>query len=383
MDIIKRIDYMGAFLSIGGVTLFLVGLQAGGYQYPWTSGKVLGPLIVGILMIIAFPIWEWYGPHEYPMMPKAIFEGQRVVALAFGIVFIAGKLYWSFLSCDYPDRCSTGMDFYSILGFFPITLQSVYHTGYITIGVRALCYPWMILGGACIVSFLMSYTRGHVRPMFLIAAAFMTAFTGALARSTPDNSSFTLAMASLAAFGNGALVVPALTLALYACPDAYIGTTGALSLSSRFLGGSVGTSIYFNVFLNKIKTELPAQVLPVALKGGLSQSNAITLVQTLALANFEQLAPTIPGVTPQLLEKAIYARQWAYADSLKYVWYVTDALSISSPQLSSPFAHSYMVRYTTIPFGVISCLCCLGLPNIKKYMTNRVAVVRSHLPTSR
>ena len=37
MDIIKRIDYVGALLSIGGVTLFLVGLQAGGYQYAWVS----------------------------------------------------------------------------------------------------------------------------------------------------------------------------------------------------------------------------------------------------------------------------------------------------------------------------------------------------------
>ena len=212
------------------------------------------------------------------------------------------------------------MDFYSILGFFPITLQSVYHTSYITIGVRALCYPWMILGGACIVSFLMSYTRGHVRLMFLTAAALMTAFTGALVASNPNNPTFTLAMASLAAFGNGALVVPALTLALYACPDAYIGTTGALSLSSRFLGGSVGTSIYFNVFNTKIMKELPAQVLPVALKGGMTQKNAITLIEALDEANFEELAPKIPGVTPRLLEKVILARQWAFADSLKYVW---------------------------------------------------------------
>jgi hypothetical protein len=97
-------------------------------------------------------------------------------------------------------------------------------------------------------------------------------------------------------------------------------TLAPLSLSSRFLGGSVGTSIYFKVFLNKIKKELPAQVLPVALKGRMTQKNAITLIQTLALANFEQLAPSIPGVTPQLLDKVIYARQWAYANSLQYVW---------------------------------------------------------------
>ena len=43
MDIIKRIDYVGALLSIGGVTLFLVGLQAGGYQYAWVSYFRSGP----------------------------------------------------------------------------------------------------------------------------------------------------------------------------------------------------------------------------------------------------------------------------------------------------------------------------------------------------
>lgn len=93
MELLKRIDYVGAFLSIAGVTLFLVGLQAGGYQHPWTSGDTLGPLIVGLLTLIAFGFWEWKGPHKYPMVPKAIFQGQRVVALAFVIVFVAGTSY--------------------------------------------------------------------------------------------------------------------------------------------------------------------------------------------------------------------------------------------------------------------------------------------------
>lgn len=66
--------------------------EAGGYEYPWTSGKVLGPLIVGILMLFfAFPAWEIWGTSK-PMVPRQIFEGQRVVALALIIVFIAGKL---------------------------------------------------------------------------------------------------------------------------------------------------------------------------------------------------------------------------------------------------------------------------------------------------
>lgn len=132
-----------------------------------------------------------------------------------------------------------GMNFYSVLGFFPLILEYFYTTTPIQIGVRGLCYPIAILAGACIVSFAMSYTRGHVREMFVIAAVMMTAFGGALAAATPFNPGFAIAMATLDSFGVGAIIVPSLTLALYACPDEYIGTTAALSLTTRFLGGSV------------------------------------------------------------------------------------------------------------------------------------------------
>lgn len=90
MQIAKRIDWMGAFLTIAGVTLFLVGLQAGGYQYPWTTGKVLAPLIIGAILILLFPVWEVFGA-KHPMVPRAIFQGQRVVALGFIVVFIGGE----------------------------------------------------------------------------------------------------------------------------------------------------------------------------------------------------------------------------------------------------------------------------------------------------
>lgn len=131
------------------------------------------------------------------------------------------------------------MNFYSVLGFFPLILEYYYNTTPMQIGVRGLCYPIAILAGACIVSFAMSYSRGHVREMFFVAATMMTAFGGALAAATPFNPGFAIAMATLDSFGIGAIIVPSLTLALYACPDEYIGTTAALSLTTRFLGGSV------------------------------------------------------------------------------------------------------------------------------------------------
>ena len=46
----------------------LVALQAGGYSHPWVSAYVLATLIVGLLLIVTFVVWEWkFAP--YPMVP--------------------------------------------------------------------------------------------------------------------------------------------------------------------------------------------------------------------------------------------------------------------------------------------------------------------------
>ena len=88
-----------------------------------------------------------------------------------------------------------------------------------------------------------------------------------------------------------------------------------------------------------------------AVKQGLNKMQAKLMVEAMANEDWQAYAPKVPGVTPTILKACLLARQYAYANALQLVW------------------------YTTIPFGVIGCLLCLGLPNIKKYMTNKVAVV--------
>ena len=57
-----------------------------------------------------------------------------------------------------------------------------------------------------------------------------------------------------------------------------------------------------------------------------------------------------PGYSPAIVAAATIGSKWAYAESLKYVW------------------------YTSIPFGILAMISCFFLPSIKKYQTNRVAV---------
>jgi len=102
MSVIRRIDFLGGLLSITGLTLFLVALQAGGNTAPWTSAYVLCTFLIGIALIGVFIVWEWKFA-KYPMVPFELFKGQRVVGLSFAVAFIAGA------------------NFFSLLNFWPLT----------------------------------------------------------------------------------------------------------------------------------------------------------------------------------------------------------------------------------------------------------------------
>jgi len=329
--ILKRIDYVGGVLSITGLTLFLVALQSGGYTHPWTSAYVLCTMLIGLVLIALWVLYEAKFA-AYPMVPSALFSGQRIVGLAYVVAF------------------SAGMNFFSILNFFPVTFSSVYTPDPVSIGLRGLGPALTTAVGAIFFNAALSRFPGNTREVLLVAVGIMTAFAGALAVMTPDNERLVLFLGSMAGFGVGGVLVPAATVAMLVCPDALITTAAALSLSIRTVGGSIGYSIYYNIFAGKLTANLPKYTAMYAVQAGLPLESVEAFVG-LFLTEPEKLAEAgIPGVTPQVIESATIGTRWAYSESLKYVW------------------------FTSIAFGSIAIICTLLLPSTKKYQTNRVAV---------
>ncbi len=69
-------------------------------------------LLIGAALIVGFVVWEWKGA-KFPMVPKDLFAGQRVVAIALAISFVSG------------------MNFYSVINFAPLTYSAVYDPEYV------------------------------------------------------------------------------------------------------------------------------------------------------------------------------------------------------------------------------------------------------------
>lgn len=150
----------------------------------------------------------------------------------------------------------------------------------------------------------------------------------------------------------GGLIVPASTYATVACPDDLIATTVGLILALRAVGGSIGFAIYYNIFRNKLDTKLPTTIAQYAVQAGLPLSSATEFV-TNFLTNATALA-TVPGVTPAIIAAGAEGSRWAFASSLKYIF------------------------YTSIPFGVIATGCAMWLGDITPLMTNRIVATLNH-----
>jgi hypothetical protein len=277
-------------------------------------------MLSGLALIAAWVVWEWkFARH--PMVPGELFKGQRIVGLAYVVAFAAG------------------MNFFSILNFFPVTFTSVYDPDPVKIGVRGLGPAFTTAVGAIGFNAALSFFPNHTREVLLLAVLLMTGFAGSLAVMTPDNEKLIVALGSIASFGVGGVLVPAATVAMLVCPDALITTAAAMSLSIRTVGGSIGYSIYYNIFATKLEKNLPAYVAEYAIKAGLPLSSATQFV-TIFLTTPEKLTTTnIPGMTPAVIAGATKGTQWAFSESLKYVWVSYRLHELKSNVLISSSSH--------------------------------------------
>jgi hypothetical protein len=60
--VLKRshLSRRGNVLVIGSTTSVVIGLTWGGVRYPWSSARVLSPLVIGLVGLGVFVIYEIY-----------------------------------------------------------------------------------------------------------------------------------------------------------------------------------------------------------------------------------------------------------------------------------------------------------------------------------
>jgi hypothetical protein len=71
---LKDFDYVGTFLFVAGLTLFILGLSWGGGVYPWKSAHTIATMVIGGVTLISFALWEVYADLKEPLLPVHLFK---------------------------------------------------------------------------------------------------------------------------------------------------------------------------------------------------------------------------------------------------------------------------------------------------------------------
>lgn len=163
----------------------------------------------------------------------------------------------------------------------------------------------------------------------------------------PGDGLNALCFAALAGVGFGAPLVLIISAVQLSTPHHLIATATAVTTSSRAVAATVFTAIYAAAFSNRLDGKLPSYVAAAASQAGLPQSSLESFMQAF-LGKDEAALSQIAGVSPSIISAAATALQQAFADSVRIVYIIA------------------------VPFGVIACVACCFLGDMKKTMNYRV-----------
>ena len=147
-----------------------------------------------------------------------------------------------------------------------------------------------------------------------------------------------------AGWGEG-LAISAVTLTVYNQEE--LGTASGAAGSIRFLISSIAQTVYNVVLTNRLTAERAAKVPAAIIAAGLPSSSVTTFMgKLITTKNFTSIA----GATPQVIAAGLRANKEANTSAFSTVF------------------------LTTIAFTVLAVGCAVGLPDIDRLLSDKVAV---------
>ena len=104
---VRTLDFGGQFLFLFGMGLFVLALTWAGAYYPWSSVRVIAPLIIGSVMLVLFLVWEYLllpghflaekFPHQQPTISlKLVWTRNAGLLMYINFITGMGEDLWRF-----------------------------------------------------------------------------------------------------------------------------------------------------------------------------------------------------------------------------------------------------------------------------------------------
>ncbi|KAJ6450091.1 iron permease [Mycena sanguinolenta] len=237
-DKLAKVDWVGNGIVIMGTGLANVGLSWAGTRYSWSSVQVLGPLVIGLVLLIIFAVYEAKFA-KWPAVPGDIVGNRTslsalLVTMAHGIISIGMIFYLPV----FFQACFGASPLRSAVDFLPAALTTT---------------PFGFLSVVCI-TLMKKY-----RPVNWIAWAISVVGFGVFSTIRQDTSvGKWVGYQIICAMGVGPLFGTPMFPLLAPLPTTRAASALALFSFTRAFSQTWGITISSTILQNMLKKKLPA-----------------------------------------------------------------------------------------------------------------------------
>ncbi|KAJ7641535.1 iron permease [Roridomyces roridus] len=285
---VKRIDWIGNLIVVASTTSVVIALTWAGVQFSWSSAQVLAPLILGILGLVGFLVYEARFT-EFPIVPISLLSSRTAFS-------------------GYAQNFLNGIVVSALAYWLPVYFQACKDAGPTAAGVDGFGMSYTISPSSIISGLVVQKTQRYRQPMWF---GWILLIVGcALLGTLDENSSRSLCygLEVIIGIGIGIIYVIAYFPVLAPIPVSQSAPALALFTFLRNFALIWGVTIGGTVLQNQLVHRLPSAFL-AQFPGGTQIA-------------FEVI-PSIKSL-PQPLKDQV---RHAFAGSLQVLWNVLAGIS--------------------------------------------------------
>ncbi|KAJ6131688.1 Major facilitator superfamily domain general substrate transporter [Penicillium samsonianum] len=288
---VKRIDYIGNILIMGATAAVLCALTYGGSRYAWSSWRIIVPLVLGLVGLVIFMIFEQSRFCREPVVPPRLFKNRTSLVVFINTYLFTVLLYW-------------------VLFFIPVYFQAILGSSPARAGVQMLPITLVAIPGAVIAVIILS-KFGKYKALHMVGFIILTLGMGLFAYLDRYSSDAEwIIFQIIAALGSGMVLntlLPAFQVPIAESDQAAATATWAFMRSfGNIWGVAIPASIFNNQFNKYAYRISDASVRQLLSNGHAYQHASDTFIDSLK----DPMKSEVMGV---------------FSDSLKLVWFVSIA----------------------------------------------------------
>ncbi|KAJ2547588.1 hypothetical protein EV175_005161, partial [Coemansia sp. RSA 1933] len=231
---LKRIDYIGVVLLVGGLLSLLLGMTFPGTErISWRTPKVIACLALGVIVLCAFLVVEWKVAVD-PVVPLRLFRIRNVASMMAASFCMGACLFIP-------------------IYYIPIYYNIVKHTTSTVAGIYLLPFVIGIMITSIASGFLVM-RLGTYRPFMWAGTAVCATGLGLLALLREDSGlAARICYLLIAGLGVGSFIQLSLIAGQAAVPPEDMATTTAVLTFFRSIGSVFGMAIMQTIMSSKLE----------------------------------------------------------------------------------------------------------------------------------